>query len=151
MKVADYEKTYMSVTHALKDTKHLDAVVEFLRKQNEPVTCATIGEAVFGHDYHSDYLGKSCQGMMGQMLRHLQMGGFVKREDHKGEPFEIDVQEFVRGNDDNGESQLITVHDDKGREFVILNPNFSYWRSEGHYEKVKKTITPTIKTYKWVG
>ena len=42
MKVTDYEKTYVSVTNAVHDTKHLDAVVEFLRKQSEPVTCATI-------------------------------------------------------------------------------------------------------------
>ena len=51
MKVTDYEKTYKSVTNAVKDTQYLDAVIEFLRKQTEPVTCATIGKAVFGDKY----------------------------------------------------------------------------------------------------
>lgn len=151
MKVTDYEKTYVSVTNAVHDTQHLDAVVEFLRKQSEPVTCAAIGEAVFGDQYHSYYMGKSCQGMMGQMLRHLRRGGFIKMEERKGDPIEIEVEDWISDPDVHGEPPMITVHDDKGREYTINNPNYAGgWHRRGHWGKVKKTVTPTIKTYIWV-
>lgn len=150
MKVTDYEKTYVSVKNAVDDTQHLDAVVEFLRKQSEPVTCATIGEAVFGDQYHSYYMGKSCQGMMGQMLRHLRQGGFIKMGQHKGDPIEIEVEDFILDNDTNGEPPRITVYDKQGREYDIPNPNYVAPRRRGHWGMVKKTVTPTIKTYIWV-
>jgi hypothetical protein len=146
-----YEKTYVSVKNAVHDTQHLDAVVEFLRKQSEPVTCATIGEAVFGDQYHSYYMGKSCQGMMGQMLRHLRQGGFIKMEERKGDTIEIEVEGWISEPDVNGESPTIIVHDDKGREYTIKNPNYGGdWHRRGHWGMVKKTVTPTIKTYIWV-
>lgn len=145
-----YEKTYVSVKNAVNDTEHLDAVVEFLRKQSEPVTCAAIGEAVFGDQYHSYYMGKSCQGRMGQMLRHLRQGGFIKMEERKGDPIEIEVEDFILDNDTSGEPPMILVHDDKGREYVINNPNYAAPRRRGHWGMVKKTVTPTIKTYIWV-
>ena len=151
MKVTDYEKTYVSVTNAVHDTQHLDAVVEFLRGQSEPVTCATIGKAVFGDQYHSYYMGKSCQGMMGQMLRHLRRGGFIKMEQHKGDPIEIEVEDWISDPDVHGEPPMITVHDDKGREYTINNPNYNGgWHRRGHWGVVKKTVTPIIKTYIWV-
>lgn len=144
-----YEKTYVSVTNAVHDTQHLDAVVEFLRKQSEPVTCATIGEAVFGDQYHSYYMGKSCQGMMGQMLRHLRQGGFIKMEVRKGDPIEIEVEDFILDSDANGEAPRITVYDQQGREYNIPNPRYAPY-AHGHWGKVKKTVTPSIKTYIWV-
>lgn len=151
MKVADYEKTYASVTNAVNNTEHLDAVVEFLRNQSEPVTCAAIGEAVFGDQYHSYYMGKSCQGRMGQMLRHLRRGGFIKMEERKGDPIEIEVEDWISEPDTHGEPPTIVVHDDKGREYTINNPNYAGgWHRRGHWGVVKKTITPTIKTYIWV-
>lgn len=152
MKVSKYEKTYVSVTNAVNDTEHLEAVVEFLRKQTNPVTCAEIGRAVFKDAYNSYYMGKSCQGQMGQMLRHLRRGGFIKMEERKGDPIEIEVEEYIYDNDDSGEPPMITVHDDKGREYRIQNPNYNgrWTRGHGHWGKVKKTVTPTIKTYLWV-
>ena len=150
MKVNDYEKTYSSVANAVKNTQYLDAVVEFLRKQSEPVTCADIGKAVFGNQYYSCYKGKSCQGMMGQMLRHLRKGGFIRVEERKGDPIEIEVDEFILDSDDNNEPPQITVYDEKGRKYVISNPNYFPRRNCGHWEVVKKTITTTIKTYIWV-
>ena len=151
MKVTDYEKTYVSVTNAVHDTQHLDAVVEFLRKQSEPVTCAAIGEAVFGDKYHSNYMGKSCQSMMGQMLRHLRRGGFIKMEERKGDPVEIEVEDFILYNNIVGnEPPTLIVHDDKGREYIINNPNYVAPRRHGYWGMVKKTIIPTIKTYIWV-
>jgi len=151
MKVADYEKTYVSVTNAVNDTEHLEATVEFLRKQSEPVTCATIGEAVFGDKYHDYYWGKCCQSRMGQMLRHLRRGGFIKMEERKGDPIEIEVEGWISEPDVHGEPPTITVHDDKGREYIIKNPNYGGdWHRRGYWGMVKKTITPTIKTYTWV-
>lgn len=150
MKVNDYEKTYSSVTNAVKNTKYLDAVVDFLRKQSEPVTCATIGKAVFGNQYYSSYMGKSCQGMMGQMLRHLRQGGFIRVEERKGDPIEIEDIELIPVNDANNEPPQITVYDEQGRKYVISNPNYVPSYSQGHWGVVKKTITPTIKTYIWV-
>lgn len=147
-----YEKTYVSVKNAVHDTEYLGAVVEFLRKQSEPVTCATIGEAVFGDQYHSYYMGKSCQGMMGQMLRHLRQGGFIKMEERKCDPIEIEVEEYIVPKDENGEPPMLTVHDEQGREFRIDNPNYNRmdaWQ-RGYWGKVKKTVTRTIKTYIWV-
>lgn len=151
MKVSVYEKTYVSVTNAINSTEHLDAVVEFLRKQNEPVTCATVGKAVFGDKYNSYYMGKSCQGMMGQMLKHLRQGGFIKMEKREGNPIEIEEEGWIPDLDVNGETATITVHDDKGREYVINNPNFVGSYRNGHWGKVKKTITPIIKYYTWIG
>lgn len=144
-----YEKTYVSVKNAVHDTQHLDAVVEFLRKQSEPVTCATIGEAVFGDKYHSYSKGKSCQGMMGQMLKHLRKGGFIKMEERKSDPIEIEVEDYIRDNDFNNEPPQITVYDKQGREYEIPNPHYVPW-GRGHWGIVKKTVTPTIKTYIWV-
>lgn len=148
MKVTDYEKTYKSVSNAVKDTQYLDAVVDFLRKQNEPVTCATIGKAVFGDKYSTD---RAYSSRMGQMLWHLRVGGFVKVEKHKGDPIEIEVGDWIVEPDANGEPPRVTVHDDKGREFTAKNPYYTgpyipheYWGT------VKKTITPTIRTYTWI-
>jgi hypothetical protein len=148
MKITDYEKTYVSVTNAISDTKYLEAVVEFLHKQSEPVTCATIGEAVFGDEYHGYYMGKSYQGMMGQMLRHLRQGGFIKMEEHKGTPIEYEKAEYIRDSINN-EPPSIIVYDKQGREYTIANPNYVA-SDRGHWEMVKKTVTPTIKTYIWV-
>ena len=44
MVVNDYEKTYVSVNDAVNSTKYLMAVVDFLRQQTKPVTCAEIGK-----------------------------------------------------------------------------------------------------------
>ena len=152
MKVADYEKTYVSVKNGLADTEYLDRLVDILRSNCEPMTCADLGYRVFGERYGSEYMGKSLAGRMGQMLRHLRQGGFIKIEERKGDPIEIEVEEYIYDNDDNGEPPMITVHDDKGREYRIQNPNYSgHWsRGHGHWGKVKKTVTPTIKTYFWV-
>lgn len=152
MKVTDYEKTYVSVTNAVNDTQHLDAVVKFLRGQSEPVTCATIGEAVFGDKYHSYYMGKSCKGMMGQMLRHLRKGGFIKMEERKGDPIEIEIDGYIVPEDESDEPPMLTVHDERGREFRINNPNYNpmnTWR-RGYWGRVKKTVIPTTKVYTWV-
>lgn len=144
-----YEKTYVSVKNAVHDTQHLDAVVEFLRKQSEPVTCTAIGEAVFGDQYHSYYMGKSCQGRMGQMLRHLRQGGFIKVDLIDGAPVEVSSWEWVDAV--GAPPSKIKVHDEDGNEYLIANPKYDYRCHGGNYEEVKKTIIPKVKTYLWIG
>lgn len=150
MKVTEYEKTYTSVCDAVNDVRHVEAVVEFLRKQAKPVTCAEVGNAVFGGVYSHSCMSKSYAAQMGQVLRHLCKGGFIKIEERKGDPIEIEVEEYVH-TDEQGNPSTIKVHDDEGNEYEIPNPKYRRpaWCS-GHWEKVKKTVTPTIKTYLWV-
>lgn len=149
MKVTEYEKTYASVTSAVNDTEHLEAVVEFLRKQTNPVTCAEIGRAVFKDAYNSYYMGKSCQGQMGQMLRHLRRGGFIKMEERKGDPIEIEYEGVIHDASDN-QPEYIRVHDDAGNEYQMPNPNYRPRWCNGRWGIIKKTVTPTIKVYRWV-
>lgn len=149
MEVTNYEKTYTSVAHAVKDTQYLEAVVEFLRKQSKPVTCATIGKAIFGDKYSTD---RCYPSRMGQMLWHLRIGGFVKVEKHDGNPIEVEVWGWIPAEPKPcKEPPRITVHDEKGREFTINNPYyFGDYPPLGHYGMAKKTITPIIRTYTWI-
>lgn len=149
MKVTEYEKTYVSVYNAVNDTRHVQAVVDFLREQSKPVTCGEVGKAVFGDVYSHSYMSKSYAAQMGQILRHLREGGFIKIEERKGDPIEIEVEEYVR-RDENGNPAVIKVHDDEGNEYEIPNPKYRASYRNGRWEKVKKTVTPTIKTYLWV-
>ena len=145
-----YEKTYMSVKKGIADTEYLEKLVSIMRDNREPMTCADLGYRVFGNRYCSEYLAKSLSGRMGQMLRHLREGGFIKVEKHKGDPIEIEVEDFILDNDANNEPPRITVYDKQGREYEIFNPNYVAPRQRGHWGMVKKTFTPTIKTYIWV-
>lgn len=151
MKVSVYEKTYRSVHEAERNTRNLDEVVEFLRKQNEPVTCAIIGKGVFGEAYTNWRSKNTLSARLGQMLKHLRQGGFIKLEERKGDPIEVEEEGWIPDLDINGETATITVHDDKGREYVINNPNFVGSYRHGHWGRVKKTITPIIKYYTWIG
>jgi hypothetical protein len=45
---------------------------------------------------------------------------------------------------------MLTVHDDKGREYRIDNPNYKPFFCDGYWGKVKKSIPRTVKTYIWV-
>ena len=150
MVVNDYEKTYASVYDAVNDTKYLVAVVSFLRQQTKPVTCAEIGKAVFGEEaYTNSRMKKSYSASMGQILRHLRKGKFIKIENIAGNPIEIEDEEFIYTDAQNNQ-EYIKVHDDAGNEYIIQNPKFNYSSCNGHWQKVKKTITPTIKVYYWI-
>ena len=146
MIVNEYEKTYVSVQKALWAIESLDAVVEFLRKQTSPVTCGDIGKSVFGEAY-SKY--KTYPVRMGKILSHLRQGNFIKMEKREGPPIEIEVTEFIR-TDKNEEPPMLTVHDEKGREFRINNPNYTPYFRGGYWGRVKKSIPSTVKTYIWV-
>ena len=150
MVVNDYEKTYASVYDAVNNTKHLMAVVDFLRQQTKPVTCAEIGKAVFGEEaYTNSRMKKSYSASMGQILRHLRKGNFIKIENIAGNPIEVEYKNFVYVDTQNNQ-EYIKVHDDAGNEYTIPNPKFDYSSFNGHWEKVKETIIPTVKVYYWI-
>ena len=143
-----YEKTYVSVKNAVHDTEYLDRLVNILRSNREPMTCADLGGRVFGDQYHSYYMGKSCQGRMGQMLRHLRQGGFIKVDLIDGAPVEVSSWEWVDAV--GAPPSKIKVHDEDGNEYLIANPKYDYRCHGGNYEEVKKTIIPKVKVYLWV-
>ena len=149
MVVNDYEKTYASVYDAVNDTKHLMAVVDFLRQQTKPVTCAEIGKAVFGECYCHEYTDNSLSSRMGQMLRHLRKGGFIKVEMIDGAPVQVSSWGWVEPVD--APPKRIKVHDDEGHEYWIPNPKYDYRCHSGDYKEIKKTIISKIKVYYWVG
>lgn len=143
-----YEKTYVSVKNGLADTEYLDRLVDVLRSNREPMTCADLGHRMFGDRYGSEYVGKSMSARMGQMLRHLRQGGFIKVDTIDGTPVEVSSWEWVDTVD--APPAKIRVHDDEGNEYWIANPKYDYRRHGGNYEEVKKTIIPKVKTYLWV-
>lgn len=144
-----YEKTYRSVKNAIDDTEYLDRLVSILRSHREPMTCADLGGRVFGDRYNSEYMGKSLSARMGQMLRHLRQGGFIRVGLIDGEPVEVSSWEWVDAV--GAPPAKIKVHDEDGNEYLIANPKYDYRCHGGNYEEVKKTIIPKVKTYLWIG
>lgn len=143
-----YEKTYVSVKNGLADTEYLDRLVSILRSNREPMTCSDLGHRVFGERYCHEYTNKSLSARMGQMLRHLRQGGFIKIDTIDGTPIEVSSWEWVDAAD--APPSKIKVHDDDGNEYWIANPKYDYRRHGGNYEEVKKTIIPKVKVYLWV-
>ena len=143
-----YEKTYVSVKNGLADTEYLDRLVRIMRDNRDPMTCAALGYRVFGDRYSSEYMGKSLAGRMGQMLKHLRQGGFIKVEKIDGTPVEVSSWEWVDA--EGTPPSKIKVHDDDGNEYWIANPKYDYRCHGGRYEEVKKTIVPKVKVYYWV-
>ena len=144
-----YEKTYVSAKNAVHDTEYLDRLVRVMRDHCEPMTCADLGRCVFGERYCHEYINKSLSARMGQMLKHLRQGGFIKIETIDGAPVQVSSWEWVDPVD--APPAKIKVHDDEGNEYWIANPKYDYRCHGGEYKEVKKTIIPKIKTYLWVG
>jgi len=147
--VNDYEKTYCCVSDSLNATRHLDEVVEFLQSIARPVTCKEIGTFVWGNAYKDATAKKIYSAHLGQMLRHLYKGGFVKVDYIDGTPVETLSYEYVEPQ--NAPPRKLRVYDDEGNEYIIDNPKWDCKKHRGHFEDVKKTIIPKIKVYYWVG
>ena len=150
MNANKYELTYVCTQTAISATEDLDALISFLREQKEPVTCKTIGKALYGERYCSNMRDVS---HLGKMLSHLRDGGFIEIIETKGAPITIYDEMWVAENDENGEPAMITVFDERGNQYKINNPKYKYnrrYNRKGRYEKVPKTIYPTIKFYAWV-
>lgn len=146
-----YEKTYVSVKNAVHDTEYLDRLVRIMRDNREPMTCADLGCCVFGERYNSQSMGKSLSSRMGQMLKHLRQGGFVKFKMIDGTPITITHMGYVMPKSAEAEPEYIKVHDDRGREYNMLNPNYRLSWACGTWGEITETITPKIKVYYWVG
>lgn len=143
-----FEKTYVSVKNAFVDTEYLNRLVRIMRDRREPMTCADLGVCVFGEHYRNKLIKKSLSGRMGQMLKHLQQGGFIRVRMIDGAPVEVSSWEWVDPVD--APPTKIKVHDDEGNEYWIANPKYDYRRHGGDYKKVEKTIIPKVKVYYWV-
>ena len=144
-----YERTYCCVSDSLNATRHLDKVVEFLQSMARPVTCQEIGLFVWGNSYKDFHLKNSYSAQLGQMLRHLRKGGFVKVDLVDGTPITITHMGYIEPKDADAEPEFIKVHDDKGREYDMPNPNYRPAWARGTWGEVTETITPKIKTYVW--
>jgi hypothetical protein len=145
-----YEKTYVSVTNGLSHTEYLDKLVEIMRANREPMTCADLGRHVFGDRYGHEYINKSLSARMGQMLKHLRQGGFIKVNLVDGTPVTITHMGYVEPQGADTEPEFIRVHDDKGRTYDMPNPNYLPALARGTWGEVTETITPKIKVYYWV-
>ena len=146
-----FEDTYSCVDTAKAYTEKLAEVVGFLREQTAPLTCREIGIAIFGNDYIQGYRKSSLSNRMSQILKHLRKGGFVKVEEVKGEPIEVEHEEYVRNADSEGNPPYIKVHDDEGNTYDMPNPKFNRMcYNGGTWQMVKKLVTPTYKVYSWV-
>ena len=148
-----FEDTYTCVNNAKNITADLLTLADLLMQANRPMTCREIGIALFGTEY-ADRNSRRARGMtahLSQMLRHFRKGGFIKVEEVKGEPIEVEREEYVRV-DDADNPQFIRVHDDAGNEYQMPNPNYNPWRAAqagGSWQMVKKIVTPTYKVYSW--
>lgn len=144
-----YERTYVCVKNSLNATRKLDEVVEFLQSIARPVTCQEIGLFVWGDAYKDIHVKNSYSAQLGQMLRHLRQGGFIKVDLIDGAPVEVISYEYVEPQ--NVPLRKLRVHDDEGNEYIIDNPKWDWSKHRGHFEDVKKTIIPKVKVYYWVG
>lgn len=151
MNTTIYEKTYESVAKAERHTEHLEAVVNFLKSCDGPTTAKEIGIAVFGAKYNDCFYSNSLSARLGQMLRHLRDGNFVKSIRVDDEPRQIVETEFVM-YDNNGQPATIRVHDDEGNSYDMPNPNYRYNnRNSGKWVEVKKWIKPHHNEWVWIG
>lgn len=138
-----YEDLYVSVKTARENTADLHRVIEVLFAASKPLTCHDIGFAIWGPAYLDN---RRCAGHMGQMLKHLRKGGFIRMEEVDGEPVEVEYEEYIR-EDDEGNPATIRVHDDAGNEYQMPNPKYRPSYGGGKWYKLKRTVTPRIKVY----
>ena len=165
MITSKYEDLYVSVRNAKVDTTYVNKAVEFLSGSTLPVMPKEIGVYLFGDDYlkpvetsdpyHYRYRKASQRATISQIMRHLHKAGLVKREYLDGDPIEVESDEWVP-DESYTVPRYINVHDDDGNTYQIENPKWDWVkamsaRDNGHYAQVKKTITPKIKAWIWVG
>jgi len=162
MVTSKYEDLYVSARNAKIATAYVDKAVELLRNSTLPIMPKEIGVYLFGGDYlkptkfSESYHHKVCQrAIIGQIMRHLHKAGLVKREYLEGEPIEIEDTEWVP-DEPYTVPKYINVHDDEGNTYQMENPKWDFIkamnaRDYGHFARVKKTVTPKIKAWVWVG
>ena len=166
MVTSKYENLYVSARNAKNATKYVDEVVELLSHSTLPIMPKEIGVYLFGNDYlqpvetctpnyRHNYTKGSQRAIIGQIMRHLHGAGLVKCEYLEGEPIEIETTEWVP-DEPYTVPRYLNVHDDDGNTYQIENPKWDWIKAMnardcGHTVRVKKTITPKIKAWLWVG
>lgn len=165
MITSKYEDLYVSVHKAKIAAEYIDKVVELLSRSTLPIMPKEIGVYLFGADYLNPIetsgiyhynRRKACQrATIGQIMRHLHKAGLVKREYLDGEPIEIENTEWVP-DEPYTVPRYINVHDDEGNTYQMENPKWDRTKEEnthyyGHFIQIKKTITPKITAWVWVG
>lgn len=166
MVTSKYEDLYVSTRNAKIATAYVNKVVELLSDSTLPILPKEIGVHLFGDDYlrpietsdpyHYCYRKASQSATISQIMRHLHKAGLVKREYLDGEPIEVENTEWVPDGEPYNVPRYLNVHDDEGNAYQIENPKWDWVkamnaRDNGHFERVKKTITPKIKAWIWVG
>lgn len=166
MVTSKYENLYVSARNAKDATKYVDKVVELLSHSTLPIMPKEIGVYLFGDEYlqpvetpvphyRHNYTKGSQRATISQIMRHLHKAGLVKREYLDGEPIEIEDTEWVP-DQPYTVPKYINVHDDEGNTYQMENPKWDWVKARnardyGHFARVKKTITPKIKAWLWVG
>jgi len=165
MVTSKYEDLYVSTRNAKIATTYVNKAVEFLSNSTLPVMPKEIGVYLFGDDYlrpvetsdpyHYGYRKASQRATISQIMRHLHKAGLVKREYLDGDPIEVENTEWVP-DEPYSVPRYINVHDDEGNTYQMENPKWDWTKAEnvryyGHYAQIKKTITPKIKAWVWVG
>ena len=162
MVTSKYEDLYVSARNAKIATAYVNKAVELLSNSTLPIMPKEIGVYLFGADYlrpiepSESYFHKASQrATISQIMRHLHKAGLVKREYLDGEPIEIEDTEWVP-DEPYTVPKYINVHDDEGNTYQMENPKWDFIkamnaRNYGHFARVKKTITPKIKAWVWVG
>ena len=162
-----YEEIFVGARKSKETISNTEIVLDILRSATKPMTCKEIGTAIMGEEYSKcttrkissgiydyTYYGRAAEArswssFIGRVMKILSDKGIVKTEIVDGEPVIIEVEEWV-DNPDAPPRELI-VHDDDGNDYKIPNPKYDYLKHGSTWEKVKKTITPKIKVYSWVG
>lgn len=163
----NYEEIFVGARESKKTISNTEIVLDILRSAAKPMTCKEIGTVIMGEEYSKrttrklssgifDYIyygrseeARSWSSFIGRVMKILSVKGIVKTEIIDGEPVTIEVEDWV----DNPEAppRELIVHDDDGNDFKIPNPKYDCRKYGGTWQKVKKTITPKIKVYSWVG
>ena len=166
MVTSKYEDLYVSVRNAKIDTTYVNKAVEFLSGSTLPILPKEIGVCLFGDEYlnpvvtsypyHYRYSKASQRAVIGQIMRHLNKAGLVKRAYIDGDPIEVEDSVWVSDGQPYNVPRYINVHDDDGNTYQMENPKWDWVkamsaRDDGHYEQVKKTVIPKIKAWVWVG
>ena len=152
----DYEKIFVTAGKAIQMTDKLERVVNVLRQADKPLSAKDIGIALMGNAYTSadnwrdGHCARSLSSYLGRVLPMLAHGGLVKRSYVKGEPRTFLEDDWIRVSD-NGEPEKIKVWDAEGHEYLMPNPNYSYYNSHIEYRKVERTVIPDVKVWEWVG
>jgi len=166
MMTSKYEDLYVSARNAKIATAYVNKAVDLLSGSTLPIMPKEIGVYLFGADYlkpvetsdpyHYGYRKASQRATISQIMRHLHKAGLVKREYLDGEPIEIEREEWIPDGQPYTVPRYLNVHDDEGNTYQMENPKWDWIKASnardcGHFERVKKTITPKIKAWVWVG